>query len=187
VPAAEPSPFFGAHAAALREAARLGPVLDLACGEGRHVRAAAALCRALCVGVDRRREALAALLRAPGSVRGPGRLAAVCTDLESGRGTPLAPASCGALLVFRYLWRPLAAELAGLLRPGGLLLYETFTEHQRELPHGPGNPDFLLREGELPGLFPGLRVIEHREGPRVDAEGRAWHLASLAARRPADP
>ena len=80
-------------------------------------------------------------------------------DLEVLRSLPWSPAGCGALLVFRYLHRPLCAALAESLRPGGLLLYETFTTAQIE----PGlwaqsNPAFLLEPGELPGLFPTLEV-----------------------------
>jgi hypothetical protein len=88
------------------------------------------------------------------------------------------------VLVFRYLWRPLAPAIETLLRPGGILLYETFTWRQKDLPHGPGNAAFLLSEGELPQLFPELRVEAFEEIERRDAEGRAWHLASLLARKP---
>lgn len=178
--ASDTSPFFRAHLDALREAARLGPVVDVACGAGRHTRAAAAACDALCVGMDRRADVLHALC-APPRDPAPGRLTALRADLEGGPGMPLAAESCGALLVFRYLWRPLAPQLAEALRPGGLLLYETFTQSQRDLPYGPVNPTFLLRPGELLELFPALRVLEHHEGTRDDAEGRPWHLASLAA------
>ena len=105
-------------------------------------------------------------------------------DLEAGAGIPLASARFGAVLVFRYLWRPLAPAIEALLRPGGILLYETFTRRQKDLPHGPGNAAFLLGEGELARLFPGLRVETFEEAERRDADGRAWHLASLLARKP---
>ena len=51
---------------------------------------------------------------------------------------------CGAILVFRFLHRPLAQDIERVLAPGGLLLYETFTTQQRELERGPRNAAFLL-------------------------------------------
>ncbi len=181
MPQAEPSPFFSAHRDALCSAAAHGPVLDLACGSGRHALAAARLGIAA-VGVDRSPTALRALLQAARAERL--HAWAVRADLEAGAGIPLAPGRFGAVLVFRYLWRPLAPAIETLLQPGGILLYETFTWRQRNLPYGPGNAEFLLRDGELPQLFPGLRVEAFEERERHDADGRAWHLASLLARMP---
>ena len=170
-PEPEPSPFFRAHTGALREAARLGPVLDLACGEGRYALATAAL-GIPCVAMDRSAPALRSLA---GRAR-PRALPAwpVRADLETPHGIPARPGVFGAVLVFRFLYRPLAPAIADALRPGGLLLYETFTHRQRELGQGPVNPAFLLDEGELPRLFPGLEVLCYEEGL----------LASLAARKP---
>lgn len=175
-----PSPFLVAHAAALRDAARLGPVLDLACGEGRHTLAAAGL-GAHAIGIDRDSAALAALRE---GARGAPRLrvSPVRADLEAGWGIPALAGRCGAVLVFRFLFRPLCDAIVAALAPGGLLLYETFTEHQRKLGHGPRNPAFLLQDGELAARFGALRVLERwegtTEGPRPEA------LARLAARRP---
>ncbi len=182
MPPAEISPFFAAHATALRAAAELGPVLDLACGRGRHALAAAAA-GARVVALDRSIPFLEELRRDAAARSLP--VACVRADLEGGAQIPFASARLGAVLVFRYLWRPLSEPLADLLRAGGLLLYETFTIHQRDLPHGPGNAAFLLDDGELPKLFPELEVVDFREEAREDADGRRWHLASLAARRPA--
>jgi SAM-dependent methyltransferase len=167
------------HVPALAEASRHGPVVDLACGEGRHAQALAE--RGIpVVGLDRRAEALHALrdqARRAGLAVQPLR-----ADLESARWLPLAPARCAALLVFRYLHRPLAPALEEALRPGGLLLYETFTIFQREHGYGPVNPAFLLEPGELPRLFPRLEVLSFWEGV---AEGpRPAAVARLAARRP---
>ena len=99
-------------------------------------------------------------------------------DLETPLGVTFAPASCGAILVFRFLYRPLAPILCELLAPGGILLYETFTTGQLELDGGPRNPDFLLEPGELPGLFPNLEIISCHEGRHEDAV-----TARLLARR----
>ncbi len=85
--------------------------------------------------------------------------------------------------MFRFLYRPLAQQIEKTLRPGGLLLYETFTHRQREFARGPSNPAFLLAEGELPTLFPGLEVLDHWEG--VTPGDSPTALARLAAQRPA--
>jgi SAM-dependent methyltransferase len=177
---AEPSPLFTAWRERLCALAPLGPALDLACGHGRHALAAAEL-GLPCLAIDRDAAALADLEQRARGARLP--LLAVRADLESGRGIPVIPGRFAAVFVFCFLFRPLAPAIAEALRPGGLLLYETFTVRQRELGHGPRNPAFLLDEGELPGLFPSLEVLSYAEALRGDDAPR--HLASLAARRPA--
>ena len=175
----EPAALVLAELERLRAAGSLGPVLDLACGGGRN---ALAVARAgvRVVGLDRDRERLAALARAAGESRL--RVLPVRADLEAGHGIPVASASCGAVLVFRYLHRPLVAEILRVLRPGGLLLYETFTLHQREVAEHPRNPAFLLEPGELAALFSGLELLGDEEAvvraPRPEA------VARLVGRKP---
>ena len=65
-----------------------------------------------------------------------------------------------------------------MLRPGGVLLYETFTRHHREIAEHPRNPAFLLEPGELPKLFAGLEVLRYEEA-RSETEA----VARLVARR----
>jgi len=173
------SPFLWEQWPALEQAAARGPVVELACGRGR-IACAVAERGIPVVGIDRSSELLAELRERARLRRIP--VAAVRADLETGAGLPLPPGRCGALLVFRYLHRPLAAEIAEALAPGGLLLYETFTIHQKELGYGPGNPAFLLREGELPTLFAGLDLLASWEG--VTEGERPAAIARLAARRP---
>jgi len=133
-----------------------------------------------CVGVDRNARHLAELQTRAREEQRP--VATVRADLEAAPHPPLRHDAFGAVLVFRYLHRALMPELAALLRPGGLLLYETFTLRQRTLGYGPSREEFLLRDGELPGLFPSLEVISHWEGRR---EGeRPSFVAALAAVRP---
>lgn len=173
-----PSAFFLAQLERIRAASDRGPVIDLACGRGRHALAAAE--RGIPIlGVDRN-PAFLAELRAASQARGL-PVSAVRADLEAPPGFPLAPGSCAAILVFRYLHRPLAPLLVEALQPGGLLVYETFTIHQKTLGYGPGNPDFLLKPGELPQLFAALEVIETWEGRTQ--EDRPAVVARLAARR----
>jgi SAM-dependent methyltransferase len=150
-------------------------VADLACGRGRHALAVAGWGLPV-LGVDRNARFLAELQRRAVAPALP--VQAIRADLEAGARLPLRPGSCGAVLVFRFLFRPLAPHIEALLAPGGLLLYETFTEAQAEREAGPSNPAFLLADGELPRLFPGLRVLSYREQP---GQG----VASLAATKPA--
>ena len=178
--AGEPSPLVTRFAAVLAEAARAGPVADLACGRGRNALALAAAGIPV-LGVDRSREHLLELRAAASSEVLPVSL--VRADLEAAPEPPLAPGSCAALVVCRYLHRSLSPRLEALLRPGGWLLYETFTIHQRELGYGPRNPAFLLEPAELPRLFPRLDVQHHWEG-EIAAGDRPAAVAQLAARRP---
>ena len=174
-PDSEPSEFFRAQQGLLLEAGALGPVLDLACGYGRHSLAAARLGLPV-LALDRDEKALRAIQRTA-----PPLVQCVRTDLEAGSDLPVAPASCGAVLVFRFLFRPLARAIVEALRPGGLLLYETFTTHQRNLGQGPGNPLFLLDPNELPRLFRALQPLAYEEV--VTRGSRQAALARLAARK----
>jgi tellurite methyltransferase len=156
-----------------------GPVLDLACGGGRHALALGRLGLAV-IGLDRDRARLSALARAVRASALPVR--PLLADLEANDTIPLASASCGAVLVFRYLHRPLAGEIVRVLRPGGLLLYETFTRNHREVAQHPRNPAFLLEPGELPRLFPGLEVLRAEEALVLAPAPEA--VARLVARKP---
>jgi SAM-dependent methyltransferase len=173
-----PSSFFLAESARVAEAAARGPVVDLACGRGRHALAAAEL-GARVLGLDRNPALLQELRASARSRRLP--LLPVRTDLETPRGIPVRSGSCGAILVFRFLFRPLAPRICEALARGGLLLYETFTIQQRDLGQKPSNKAFLLEEGELPELFGELQILSYweglSEGPRPEA------LARLVARK----
>jgi SAM-dependent methyltransferase len=175
----EPSAHLLAELPRLRDAAARGPLVELACGHGRNALAAADAALPV-VGVDRDPGALAGLRAAARARRLA--VAAVRADLETPHGIPLRAGSCGAILVFRFLFRPLAAAIEATLAPGGLLLYETFTLAQRSLGQGPRNAAFLLAPGELRALFPGLEVHAYSESTLT----RPWPqaLARLTARRP---
>lgn len=169
------SAHFSAYREALFASARLGPVADLACGRGRHAMATAGWGLPV-VAVDRNSDFLGELQNRARTSTLP--VSCVRADLEAaGSVLPLAPGSCGAVLVFRFLFRPLASGIVNLLAPGGLLLYETFTRVQAERPGGPSNPAFMLAEGELSSLFPGLRTLAYAEDPENGC-------ARLAAQKP---
>jgi SAM-dependent methyltransferase len=114
-------------------------VLDFACGQGRHARWLAQ--RGFHVlAADRDAAALAALSGRPG-------VRTLCIDLEDAPW-PWEGGAFDAVVVTRYLFRPRLAALAALLRPGGVLIYETFMLGNERFGR-PSNPDFLLRPDEL--------------------------------------
>jgi SAM-dependent methyltransferase len=155
-----------------------GRALDVACGAGRNALLLAAHGWRV-VGVDISSVGLH-LAQAAARERGLALdLAAV--DLER---WPL-PSGCFDLVcVFRYLDRGLCPRLAAALRPGGTLIYETFTVAQRDYEGGPRTADRLLQPGELPRLFAALEPLEFVEG--IVAEGgRPRALARYVGRRPA--
>ena len=137
---------------------RGGTVLDLACGHGRHARLLAAFGYRV-EAVDRDAEALVTLAGVAG-------ITARIADLEGG-AWPFAAACFDGIVVTNYLFRPRLNDLIGALKPGGVLIYETFMAGN-ELLGKPANPEFLLRPGELLEVVrPSLTVVAFEQG-RVD-------------------
>jgi tellurite methyltransferase len=79
------------------------------------------------------------------------------------------------VLVFYYLQRELFHDLVEALKPGGLLIYKTYTHEQPSQRKGPKNPLQLLADNELLHSFPSLRTLYYREGP--EEKGAAELLA----------
>ena len=73
------------------------------------------------------------------------------------------PEQYDLVLVFFYLQREIFPELVKVLRPGGLLIYKTYTRLQSEFAGGPTHPMHLLEENELLRAFLGLSVLYYRE------------------------
>ena len=103
-------------------------------------------------------------------------LRAEAMDLEC-EGAMLPVAAYDLVVVVHYLHRPLFPQLTRALRPGGLLVYETFTRAQAARGK-PRNPAFLLEPGELRALVQPLAISAEREG---EFEGKM--LSSVIARR----
>ncbi len=75
----------------------------------------------------------------------------------------LGRAAYDAILVFFYLQRSLFPRLVRALKPGGMLIYKTYTVDQMNLPGGPSHPLHLLKHNELLRAFKSLRVLYYRE------------------------
>lgn len=152
-----------------------GPVLDLACGRGRHLRWFAGRGHPV-VGVDRDPEALAGL-------QGVGEL--LQADIENGPW-PLAGRQFAAVVVTNYLWRPLFPHILESVAPGGVLLHETFALGN-ETVGKPSRPDFLLAPGELLRAYPGLRVVAYEDGFLAAPERFVQRLAAVREQPGAAP
>jgi SAM-dependent methyltransferase len=165
-----PAPWLTGHAHLLPGR---GTALDVACGSGRHARWLAE--RGLVTTAVDRDAAAIARVREEAEHRGL-PLRADVLDLERGQVT-LGTEAFDVIVVVHYLHRPLFPALRDALRPGGLLIYETFTRAQAARGK-PTNPAFLLEPGELRTLVAPLEIVAEREG---DVEGKM--LASVIARR----
>jgi rhodanese-related sulfurtransferase len=158
-----------------------GLALDLAMGEGRN--AVYLATRGFDVdGVDvspqavNRARARARQLGAP--------IRAVIGNVED--GTYIIPIETyDVIVVFNYLHRPLFNDIRDGLKPGGVLVYQTFTNEQLKYGGGPKNPDFLLNPGELRKIFSDWEILRYREYVEREGPGNAPRaLAGIVARRP---
>ncbi len=70
------------------------------------------------------------------------------------------------ILVFFYLERSIFPELVKALRPGGLLLYKTYSHLAPKFGRGPSHPMHLLEENELLHAFSALTVLHYHETVR---------------------
>ncbi len=101
-------------------------------------------------------------------------------DLERPGSDPLSGQCFSAIIVFRYLHRPLFPALRNAVQSGGLIVYETFTIDNRRFGR-PGNADFLLRPGELKAMFKDWEIVFDFEGVLQNPD-RA--VAQIVARKP---
>lgn len=153
---------------------RTGTALDVASGRGRNAMWLAQ--HGLdTVAIDRDAAALEELRAIAARLNLPVRTEMV--DLEAG-GAGLPVEAYDVVVVVHYLHRALFPALKQAVRPGGVLVYETFTAGQA-VRGKPTNPAFLLKPGELRELVAPCEVLVEREG---DFEGKM--LASVIARRP---
>lgn len=154
-----------------------GPALEVACGDGRNSLWLARQGFA----VDAIDASSAGLARLADTARRE-RLAVqpILADLQD---LPLAVERYAVVVNIRYLQRSLFGALRRAVRPGGVIVFETFLREQARLGH-PRNPAFLLEPGELRARFAGFEPLIDEEGWLETESGPAF-LGRLVARRPA--
>ncbi len=167
----EPSRFLAEQIHLLPAAGR---ALDLAAGEGRNAVFLAR--RGLMVdAIDISTVGLAKaeMLAADHGVE----IQTIAADLEH---FSLPREAYDVVVVFNYLQRDLFEDIEAALKPGGVLVFETYTVAHLEIPGAHRmSRKYCLETGELQSAFAGLEVLEYRE--TVD-EDRA--VASLVAAKP---
>jgi SAM-dependent methyltransferase len=152
-------------------------ILDLAGGTGRHAEPIARGERTAVVMDFVHRAVATAVARYE-------RILGVVADVSA---LPFRPDSFDAIVCVSFLDRSLFKRFAEMLKPGGLLVYETFTRAHldvvaRGAARGPRNAAYLLEPGELATLVSPLIVQEHAEGLVIDDAGER-HVARVMARK----
>jgi SAM-dependent methyltransferase len=87
------------------------------------------------------------------------------------------------ILNFYYLQRDLWIDYRRILKPGGLLVFESLTMPMQAL-KPELNADYLLQEGELAAAFDDWDILVYREGWNIRDEQCHKSVASMIARRP---
>ena len=156
-----------------------GRALDLACGLGENALLLAE--RGLFVSAwDLSPVAIERLKR-----EAAGRGLGVTAEVRDVQTQPPGAEGFDVILVAHFLDRVLAPAIAAALRPGGLLLYQTFTR-EAVTAQGPTSPAYRLAPNELLRLFPGLLVRSYREEGRCgDLSRGVRDLAMLVGEKPA--
>ena len=147
--------------------------LDLACGSGRHgVYLAQAGFETTAIDFSEQALAHTARLAAEKGVSVECRL----DDVEAA-GFSLDEEVYDLAAVFFFLHRPLFPVLRQCLRPGGLIVYKTYSTGQLRYPGRPRHRTHMLEPNELLRLLDGFRVLRYEE----EWEGRG--TAALIAQK----
>ena len=135
-----------------------GRVLDVAMGSGRNAIFLAKMGLEV-EGIDLSSEAVTKALELARKV--DANLTARVVDLEGDHS--IEKGAYDVIICFNYLQRSLIPGIKDGLRPGGMIVYETFIIDQTRFGK-PTNPDHLLNHNELLDMFRDLRCLRYREG-----------------------
>ncbi|MBV9086870.1 MAG: class I SAM-dependent methyltransferase [Acidobacteriaceae bacterium] len=146
-----------------------GRALDIAGGTGRHSLWLASHGWSVTM-VDVSDVGLGRAQRRWGQLKPPGRnrpssgqIEFVAADLEAPKSYKIARRAYDLVLVLFYLQRSLFPALKRALKPGGLLVYKTYTLEHRKFGRGPTHPMYFLEPNELLHAFSSLHILHYHE------------------------
>ncbi len=114
--------------------------------------------------------------------RGHPKVHRICADLDT---FAIRPGAYDLVVDVRFLDRRLFPSMKEGLRPGGILIFESYLEGPEGEAGGRFCRDYLLRPNELLHAFLSLTVLYYSERDVDDGDGHPSRTASLVARRPA--
>ncbi|MEG0938177.1 MAG: class I SAM-dependent methyltransferase [Comamonas sp.] len=144
-----------------------GTVLDLACGMGRHTRYFSTSNHVL-TSVDKAQEATQSVADIAETIT---------ADIENAPW-PLTGRSFDGVVITNYLWRPLWPQILDSVKPGGVLLYETFGQGNEAFGK-PSRPDFLLAPGELLQVCAGWTIVAYEHGQLRQPDRVVQRIAAI--------
>jgi len=103
----------------------------------------------------------------------------ICADLDN---FDIAADQYDLIINIKYLSRRLFPYIREGLKPGGILIFQTFLDSPDGNTEQPRCRDYLLRENELLQAFLSLRILYYREGKETSHDD-IIHLATLVAIR----
>jgi tellurite methyltransferase len=86
------------------------------------------------------------------------------------------------IIVFYFLLRNIMGDITGILKKGGVLIYETFLKRQNNIDRW-RNPDFLLDDGELISYFKRFEILFYEETILTSKEGKRKAIARFVGRK----
>ena len=170
----EPDPFLVAAYEEFLSATAPGLALDVAGGVGRHsIWLAQRGWRVKLLDISE-----VGVKQAGENAKRTGTASSIATEVRDlNSGQDFGREQYDLLVVFFFLQRELFPALAAALKPGGHLIYKTYTTVQKNFTAGPSHPMFLLEPNELLHAFTSLRVLHYHE--TIQEKG----VAELVARK----
>jgi 2-polyprenyl-3-methyl-5-hydroxy-6-metoxy-1,4-benzoquinol methylase len=162
-----------------------GKALDVAAGRGRNALYLAE--HGFSVHAIDRDAAALQTLRSFAEERKLQHVTTELVDLESGpvSDTVFPSNTYDVVLVFLYLFRPLIPLFIQTLKPGGMLVYETFTVENHLRNQHPRHREFCFEPNELRELVSDLHIVHYDEGerPRPDGQSGIFTVRLLAQKK----